>query len=70
MFNPEQNQEVSGGGGDKGATIWNDAMRPVLTGEPMVPFPPADPALIGPLPVADFPQDRAADRTSREDAGD
>ncbi|SDY72424.1 Penicillin binding protein transpeptidase domain-containing protein [Geodermatophilus africanus] len=60
VFNPKRNQEVSGGGGDKGATIWHDAMAPVLTGDPMVPFPPADPALTG-------SQDSAADRASRED---
>ncbi len=70
VFNPKRNQEVTGGGGDKGATIWHDAMAPVLTGEPMVPIPPADPALTGPSPDADLPQDRAADHASREDAGD
>ena len=67
VFNPKRNQEVSGGGGDKGATIWHDAMAPVLTGEPMVPFPPADPALTGPPPDADPTEDRGADRGSRED---
>jgi hypothetical protein len=35
----------------------------------MIPFPPADPALTGPSPDADLPQDRAADHASREDAG-
>jgi membrane peptidoglycan carboxypeptidase len=67
VFNPKRNQEVSGGGGDKGATIWHDAMAPVLTGEPMVPFPPADPALTGPPPDADPTEDRGADRGSRAD---
>ena len=36
----------------------------------MVPFPLADPALTGAPPAADLPQDPAADRTPREDAGD
>ena len=67
VFNPKRNQEVSGGGGDKGATIWHDAMAPVLTGEPMVPFPPADPALTGPPRDADPTDDRGTDRGSRED---
>ncbi|WNV76648.1 transglycosylase domain-containing protein [Geodermatophilus sp. DSM 44513] len=61
VFDPKRNQEVPGGGGDKGATIWHDAMAPVLTGEPVVPFPPADPVLSGQVP----PPDRAADRASR-----
>jgi membrane peptidoglycan carboxypeptidase len=43
VLNPKRNQDVGGFGGGKGATIWHDAMAPILTGQPMVPFPPADP---------------------------
>ncbi len=43
VLNPKRNQNVGGFGGGKGATIWHDAMAPILTGRPMVPFPPADP---------------------------
>jgi membrane peptidoglycan carboxypeptidase len=35
-------KSVGGFGGGKGATIWNDAMEPILRGQPMVPFPPED----------------------------
>jgi membrane peptidoglycan carboxypeptidase len=34
---------VGGFGGNKPATIWHDAMEPILTGRPKVEFPPADP---------------------------
>ncbi|HYO34643.1 MAG TPA: penicillin-binding transpeptidase domain-containing protein, partial [Geodermatophilus sp.] len=47
VLNPKTNQEVGGQGGGLGATIWHDAMAPVLTGAPVVPFPPADPVLAG-----------------------
>jgi membrane peptidoglycan carboxypeptidase len=43
VLNPKRNQDVGGFGGGKGATIWHDAMAPILTGQPMVPFPEADP---------------------------
>jgi membrane peptidoglycan carboxypeptidase len=43
VLNPKRNQDVGGFGGGKGATIWHDAMAPILTGQPMVEFPPADP---------------------------
>jgi membrane peptidoglycan carboxypeptidase len=43
VLNPKRNQDVGGFGGGKGATIWHDAMAPILGAEPDVPFPPADP---------------------------
>ena len=43
VLNPKRNQDVGSFGGGKGATIWHDAMAPILTGKPVVPFPPADP---------------------------
>jgi hypothetical protein len=47
VLNPKVNQDVGGQGGGMAATIWHDAMQPVLSGAPMVPFPPADPVLAG-----------------------
>ena len=43
VLNPKANEDVGGFGGGKGATIWHDAMAPILSGQPAVPFPPADP---------------------------
>jgi membrane peptidoglycan carboxypeptidase len=43
VLNPKENQNVGGFGGGKGATIWHDAMAPILTGQPAVAFPAADP---------------------------
>jgi membrane peptidoglycan carboxypeptidase len=45
VLNPKRNQDVGGFGGGKGATIWHDAMEPILGAEPNVPFPPADPTV-------------------------
>ncbi|SFU04212.1 Membrane carboxypeptidase (penicillin-binding protein) [Geodermatophilus amargosae] len=47
VLNPKTNQDVGGQGGGIGGTIWHNAMLPILTGAPMVPFPPADPVLAG-----------------------
>ncbi len=46
VFNPKQNQDV-GQSSSTAARIWHDAMEPVLSGRPTVPFPPADPVLAG-----------------------
>jgi membrane peptidoglycan carboxypeptidase len=46
VFNPKQSEDVGTGSGTA-AGIWHDALAPVLTGQPVVPFPPADPALAG-----------------------
>ncbi len=45
VFNPIGNQNVGGFGGNKPATIFNDAMAPILANEPAVPFPAADAAV-------------------------
>jgi membrane peptidoglycan carboxypeptidase len=37
VLNPKENQDVGGFGGGKGATIWHDAMAPILTGTRIVP---------------------------------
>jgi membrane peptidoglycan carboxypeptidase len=43
VFNPKRNEDVGGFGGGKGATIWHDAMAPILTARGSGDFPPADP---------------------------
>jgi membrane peptidoglycan carboxypeptidase len=45
VFNPTGNQDVGGFGGGKGATIWHDAMEPILSQQAPVPFPEADPVV-------------------------
>jgi membrane peptidoglycan carboxypeptidase len=42
VLNPKSNQDVGGFGGNKPATIWHDAMEPILTAGPTAEFPPAD----------------------------
>jgi hypothetical protein len=42
------------------AGIWHDAMAPILTDAPMVPFPPPDPVLAGSTVSADPPPAAAA----------
>lgn len=46
VLNPKENQDVGGFGGNMPATIWRDAMAPILTAQPAVPFPPADPQVV------------------------
>ncbi|TYP87969.1 penicillin-binding protein [Blastococcus xanthinilyticus] len=46
VFNPKEAEDVGGFGGGKGATIWHDAMAPILTARGSTPFPPADPAVV------------------------
>ncbi|SNR38036.1 penicillin-binding protein [Blastococcus mobilis] len=45
VFNSAADKSVGGFGGGKGATIWHDAMAPILTGQPVTPFPPEDPTV-------------------------
>jgi membrane peptidoglycan carboxypeptidase len=42
VLNPKQNEDVGGFGGGKGATIWRDAMAPILDARGSGEFPPAD----------------------------
>ncbi|MGY1651311.1 penicillin-binding transpeptidase domain-containing protein, partial [Geodermatophilus sp. SYSU D01119] len=42
VLNPKRNEDVGGFGGGKGATIWRDAMEPILTARGSSDFPPAD----------------------------
>jgi membrane peptidoglycan carboxypeptidase len=46
VFNPKEQEDVGGYGGGKGATIWRDAMAPILTARGSGVFPPADPAVV------------------------
>jgi membrane peptidoglycan carboxypeptidase len=46
VFNPKVNQNVGGFGGGKGATVWHDAMAPILQARGSGVFPPADPAVV------------------------
>src|SRR5687768_3802340 len=46
VLNPKANENVCGFGGNKPATIWHDAMAPILEAQPAVPFPPADPVVV------------------------
>jgi len=42
VLNPKENQNVGGFGGNKPATIWHDAMEPILNARPTAEFAPAD----------------------------
>jgi membrane peptidoglycan carboxypeptidase len=42
VLNPKENQNVGGFGGNKPATIWHDAMEPILNEGPTPDFPAAD----------------------------
>ncbi|MGY2085494.1 transglycosylase domain-containing protein [Blastococcus sp. SYSU DS0539] len=61
VFNPKEKEDVGGFGGGKGATIWHDAMAPILTARGSSDFPPADPAVVRgntvPVPRCDSPFD-------------
>jgi membrane peptidoglycan carboxypeptidase len=46
VFNPKVNQNVGGFGGGKGATVWHDAMAPILQARGSGAFPPADPVVV------------------------
>ncbi|TFV65122.1 UNVERIFIED_ORG: penicillin-binding protein [Bacillus sp. AZ43] len=58
VLNPKENQNIGGYGGNKPATIWHDAMAPILGAQAPVPFPPGDPALLnGGRPAPTAPDD-------------
>jgi membrane peptidoglycan carboxypeptidase len=42
VFNSEADESVGGFGGGKGATIWHDAMLPILSNQATAEFPPED----------------------------
>jgi membrane peptidoglycan carboxypeptidase len=45
VFNSASDRSVGGFGGGKGATIWHDAMAPILANQPTAAFPPEDPVV-------------------------
>jgi membrane peptidoglycan carboxypeptidase len=51
VFNPKEQQDVGGFGGNMPATIWRNAFAPYLADKPTSAFPPADPALLGGAPA-------------------
>ena len=46
VFNPKVEENVGGFGGGKGATVWHDAMAPILEARGSSDFPPADPKVV------------------------
>jgi membrane peptidoglycan carboxypeptidase len=50
LLNPKQNEDLGGYGGRLAAPIWRDAMFPILSGQPAVPFPPAGLPMDPPAP--------------------
>jgi len=50
VLNPKHNQDVGAYGGRGAAPIWHDAMLPILSAQPAVPFPPAGLPLQNPTP--------------------
>ena len=46
VFDPKRNRDVGGFGGGKGATVWHDAMAPILQARGSGVFPPADPVVV------------------------
>ncbi|PWW21699.1 membrane peptidoglycan carboxypeptidase [Geodermatophilus normandii] len=47
VFNPKEQQDVGGYGGNMPATIFADTFAPYLADKPTSAFPPADPVLMG-----------------------
>ncbi|MGY1621357.1 penicillin-binding protein [Geodermatophilus sp. SYSU D00965] len=45
VFNSVADRSVGGFGGGKGATIWHDAMAPILSNQPTAAFPAEDPVV-------------------------
>jgi membrane peptidoglycan carboxypeptidase len=45
VWNSAGNESVGGFGGGKGATIWHDAMAPILANQATAEFPPEDPVV-------------------------
>jgi membrane peptidoglycan carboxypeptidase len=70
LLNPKHNQDVGGYGGRLAAPIWHDAMLPILSAEPNVPFPPAGLALQAPPGTeGDNPDQNGRDGNGPPDGG-
>ncbi|MCZ2813536.1 MULTISPECIES: transglycosylase domain-containing protein [unclassified Modestobacter] len=72
VFRPTGIESVGGYGGGKPATIWHDAMLPILSGQPTAEFPAADPKFAGRGVDAPPTSTRSSsnDRDDRDDRGD
>jgi membrane peptidoglycan carboxypeptidase len=55
VFRPLGTDSVGGFGGNKPATIWHDAMQPILSNQATAEFAPADPKYLGPSRPASSP---------------
>ncbi len=67
VLDPKVGRDVGGFGGNKPATIWHDAMAPILTNQPAVPFPPGDPALLNGGRPSASDDDRSTDSSTTEE---
>jgi membrane peptidoglycan carboxypeptidase len=73
VFNPKEQQDVGGFGGNMPATIWHNAFAPFLADKPTSAFPPADPGLMGagrPAPQPTQPTQGAEQPAPDQGAGD
>ncbi|WP_100498702.1 transglycosylase domain-containing protein [Geodermatophilus chilensis] len=52
VYNPKEREQVRGFGGGTPATIWRNAMAPILAGQPAVPFTAPEPAPASAAPAA------------------
>ncbi|MCZ2825459.1 MULTISPECIES: transglycosylase domain-containing protein [unclassified Modestobacter] len=68
VFRPTGTDSVGGYGGGRPATIWHDAMLPILSGQPTAEFPAADPKYAG--RGVDAPPTSARSSTSDDDDRD
>jgi membrane peptidoglycan carboxypeptidase len=69
VLNPKRNQDVGAYGGRGAAPIWHDAMLPILSAQPPVPFLPAGLPLYPPRPVP-TPDQESPDQQSPDEPGD
>jgi membrane peptidoglycan carboxypeptidase len=67
VLNPKRNQDVGAYGGRGAAPIWHDAMLPILSAQPAVPFPPAGIELAPPPPPPRPAVDRSDEGVPDED---
>ncbi len=70
VLNPKRNQDVGAYGGRGAAPIWHDAMLPILSAQPAVPFPPAGIQLAPPPPPPLPTVDRGDEEVADEDVPD
>ncbi|MCZ2836144.1 transglycosylase domain-containing protein [Modestobacter sp. VKM Ac-2985] len=73
VFRPTGIESVGGYGGGRPATIWHDAMLPILSGQPTAEFPAADPTYAGrgvdAPPTSTRPASSSSSSSSSDDSG-